>query len=88
MITTEKEAQQKRCARDLSDRCITTQCMAWRWCEAPLDCRPRSLYSKRTGQKVTAAVGDDADWRLDDPSQPEPERKGYCGIAGVPLGQH
>ena len=35
MLKTEHQAQNTRCCRDQSDNCVTTQCMAWRWAEAP-----------------------------------------------------
>ena len=67
--------------------CIASACMMWRWGPKPPDFRSKSLYSKKTGEKVNTAIGDDADWRLDDPTQLLPERKGYCGLAGKPLDQ-
>jgi hypothetical protein len=62
--------------------CIASDCMTWRWGPPPHDLRRRTLYSKKTGEKVNTAIGADADWRLDDPTEPMTARKGFCGLAG------
>ena len=73
---TEAEAKRLGCPM-LKRTCLGSGCMAWKW-GIPHDPRERHLYSKRTGNRVTAAFGDDAEWRLENPDDPIPEQHGSC----------
>lgn len=35
MLVTQAEAKKTRCCRDMRDKCITADCMAWRWAGPP-----------------------------------------------------
>ncbi len=75
---TEEEAKSRRCWRQVEIHCIGSACMAWRWGRLH-DPRERELWSKKANLRVTMAIGDDADWRLKNPDEPEPVQHGTCG---------
>lgn len=74
---TEEDAKKHQCWRDTSKSCVASKCMAWKWGRLH-DPRERQLWSKRKGERVNAAYGDDAEWRLVDPDSQIPEQHGTC----------
>lgn len=94
---TEEEAKTKWCPHAIASHtnprqhngevwlhnCIGSACMAWRSLDV-YDNRERHLWSRSKGERVTAAIGDDAEWRLANPNEPPPAPRGFCGLAGKP----
>jgi len=62
-------------------QCIASACMAWRGVDV-YDPRERHLYNTRTGNRVSGGLVEETEWRLDNPDEPPPEPRGYCGLAG------
>lgn len=95
-MLTEDEAKTKRCcgAYDCGERrvmagevieryCIGSACMAWRedlW----TDTRQQHLYSTKTGKRVTSAPSSESEWRLANPDEPAPPKRGWCGLVERP----
>lgn len=63
--------------------CAGSTCLAWRQDE-PFDHRKRYLWSKSKGARVSGAVGNDGEWRLENPDEPMPAAHGWCGWIGKP----
>lgn len=73
----ENDAKKHQCWRNTENACAGSKCMAWKWGRLH-DHRERELWSKKKGAKVTAAYGDDAEWRLVNPSEQLMKQHGTC----------
>jgi hypothetical protein len=90
---TEAEAITKRCPNGF-DRCIATDCMAWRWEDAGFEIE-RVYSEQENGIGEFFPVWPEGDWEICDPTQLNPSfglrciayrrpwgdrRKGFCGL--------
>lgn len=71
MVTTESEAEKKVCANDTGGiKCCASQCMGWRWFDVSFD-GGKSCMDPRISFR-------------EDNARSASDRRGYCGLAGVP----
>ena len=77
MLTTEEEAKALRCHRRLADKCIGSQCMAFRWHDEESEGNPGQTYRYERDASRGSPMRECG-------SQHLMARRGYCGLAGKP----
>jgi hypothetical protein len=70
MMLTEAEARDRWCHTPEFDKCRASACMAWRW--------ERPTGTERAARALAERFGEPLE------ELPVTERRGYCGLAGVP----
>lgn len=78
---TEDEARKSKCCSDISEPCVASRCMGWRWSRAKEtkafldDVQAHMIAENVNFQKATEAV-----WKAKGGTYERTE--GYCGLAG------